>query len=296
MERGNGQSTRSEVAIPVTWFGCLSVKNALMIVNTLLLTSAALWTTLMALYIAQRSQSMQLDDLLISAISLALWSSAVGITFYGMCAIWSEKSGYVEAYFWIQLVHWILDLASTIVFLVFAYRKKDALAQTICASNTNQQLCLNLFNGKLIMLTCGLCIYKALGVYAWYLLFIYRKALVANEKQDAPTLRWLRRASTSSISSMFEKKWWSPSQIPVIKIDFASDAESSASVYSNDSAGYRNVNFGMPQFPSLAAPQQALFASHIGGDALVPGVRDAYPDVPSLPSYSVLGSERGVLR
>jgi hypothetical protein len=295
MEREDGQSTRSEVAIPVTWFGCLSVKNALMVVNTMLLTCAALWTTLMALYIAQRSQSMQLDDLLISASSLALWSSAVGITFYGMCAIWSEKSGYVEAYFWIQLVHWILDLASTIVFLVFAYRKKDALAQTICSSDNNQQLCLNLFNGKLIMLTCGLCIYKALGVYAWYLLFIYRKALVANEKQDAPTLRWLRRASTSSISSMFEKRWWSPSQIPVIKIDFASD-ESSASVYSNDSAGYRNVNFGIPQFPTLAAPQQVLFASHIGGDALVPGVREAYPDVPSLPSYSVLGSERGVLR
>lgn len=86
------------------------------------------------------------------------------LTIRRLCAIWSQKSGYVEAYFWIELVHWTLDLASTIVFLVFAYRKKDALAQTICASDTNQQLCLNLFNGKLIVLTCGLCIYKALGV------------------------------------------------------------------------------------------------------------------------------------
>lgn len=57
MEREDGQSPRSEAAIPVTWFGCISVKNALMVVNTILLASAALWTTLMALYIAQRCSS-----------------------------------------------------------------------------------------------------------------------------------------------------------------------------------------------------------------------------------------------
>jgi hypothetical protein len=245
----------------------------------------------MTIYMAQHLQSLKLEDLLISASSIALWSCAVGITCFGMYAIWAQNTSLVEAYFWTQLVQWVLDLASTTVLLVFAYSKKGVLAQTTCANNKNHQQCLDIFNACLIVMTCGLCVYKITGAYAWYLLFRYRQALIANEKQNPPMLRWLRRASTSSLSSIFEKKWWSPSQIPTIKIDFASD-ESSASVYSNDSAGYRTVNFGMAQYPSLAAPQPAVFASHLGGDV---GPRQAYPDLPTLPYYSVVGSEGGAL-
>lgn len=289
----DGRSSRVDViAPPTTWFGCISVKNALLIISTIVMLCAALWTTLVALHMSQNLQTIKLESLLILASSLALWSSGVGITLYGMYAVWSEKSGLVEAYFWIHLVHWVLDLAIVIVVLVFAHLKKQTLAQAKCPSNPNQQICLAIFNTQLVLLTVGLCIYKIFGAYSWYLLFRYRKNLIAEKKSDAPTLRWLRRASTNSLSSIFEKKrWWSPSQIPVIKIDFASD-ESSASVYSNDSAGYRNVNFGLPQYPTLAAPQQALFPSHVGGNALV---HDAYADLPVLPSYSVVGSGRGAL-
>ena len=52
----NGQPPR-EVEMPLTWFGCINVKNAVLVVNTILLASAALWITLMALYMAQHCLS-----------------------------------------------------------------------------------------------------------------------------------------------------------------------------------------------------------------------------------------------
>jgi len=292
MEKEDGEPPRSELTTPVTWFGCLSIQHALLVLHVMLLTIAILGTTLMAIYLAQHMQVMQVDDLLISASGLTLWGSAVGITTFGMCSIWSKHTGFVEAYFWIQPVLWILDLASMIVLLVFAYRKKDSLAQANCVNSPNLQLCLESFNVRLILMTIGLCIYKIIGAYAWYLLFGYRKALLAID-QDKSLAQWNRRLSASSISSIFERKWWSPSQIPVIKIDFASD-ESSASVYSNDSPGYRNIAFGV-QYPTLAAPQPVAFASHLGGEALAPGATLVYPDAPAPPTYSVVGSQRGAL-
>lgn len=118
--------------------------------------------------------------MLTSAISLALWAIAVGIIIFGcasfwltsrlsltlrrMCAICFQSSGLVEAFFWTQPAHWVLDLASTIVLLVFTYRKKDTLAQASCVNNPSHQICLDLFNGRLIMLTCGLCLYKIIGI------------------------------------------------------------------------------------------------------------------------------------
>jgi len=288
MEKEDGEPPRSELTTPVTWFGCLSVQHALMVLHALLLTTAIAGTTLMAIYLAQHMEVMQVDDLLISASGLAIWASAVGITTFGICAIWSKHTGFVEAYFWLQLVLWILDLASMIVLLVFAYRKKDSLAQASCNNGPNLQLCLETFNVRLVLMTIGLCIYKIIGAYAWYLLFGYRKALLAID-QDKSWVVWNRRSSASSISSIFERKWWSPSQIPVIKIDFASD-ESSASVYSNDSPGYRNVAFGV-QYPTLAVLPQVVFASHLGGEALAPGAGLAYPDAPVLPTLSLVRKE-----
>lgn len=98
----NGEATpRSDLTTPVTWFGCLSVRYALMVLHTMLLTTAILGTTLMAIYLAQHSSSspsaaarrllnssslvelMQVDDLLISASGLTLWASGVGITVFG---------------------------------------------------------------------------------------------------------------------------------------------------------------------------------------------------------------------
>lgn len=292
MEKDGEATPRSDLTTPVTWFGCLSVQHALVVLHTMLLTTAILGTTLMAIYLAQHMELMQVDDLLISASGLTLWASAVGITLFGMGAIWSKHIGFVGAYFWIQPVLWILDLACMIVLLVFAYQKRESLAQASCVNKPNIQLCLETFRARLVLMTIGLCIYKIIGAYAWYLLFGYRKALLAID-HDKASVRWSRRTSASSISSIFEKKWWSPSQIPVIKIDFASD-ESSASVYSNDSPGYRNIAFGV-QYPTLAVLPQAVFASHLGGEALAPGARQAYPDAPSLPTYSVVGSERGAL-
>lgn len=292
MEKEDDKPPRSELTTPVTWFGCLSVQHALMVLHAMLLTIAIVGTTLMAIYLAQRMGVMQVDELLISASGLTLWGSAVGITTFGMYAVWSKHTGFVEAYFWIQPVLWILDLASMIVLLVFAYLKKDSLAQASCGNRPNLQLCLETFNARLVLMTIGLCIHKIIGAYAWYLLFVYRKALLAID-QDKSLAQWNRRLSASSISSIFERKWWSPSQIPVIKIDFASD-ESSASVYSNDSPGYRNVAFGV-QYPTLAAPAQVAFVPHLGGEALAPGARLAYPDAPVLPTYSVVGSQIGAL-
>lgn len=107
-------------------------------------------------------------------------------------------------------------------------------------------------------------------------------------------MRWLKRASTSSLSSLFEKKkWWSPSQVPVIKIDFASD-QSSASSYSNeDSAGYQTTSFGQSTLAAPSAiqvPQQVMFAPYHAGNGLT-----ASHELPALPSYSVVGSSRGAL-
>jgi hypothetical protein len=80
-----------------------------------------------------------------------------------MCAIWSKHTGFVEAYFWVQPVLWILDLASMIVLLVFAYLKKNSLAQASCVNTPNLQLCLETFNVWLVFMTIGLCIYKIIG-------------------------------------------------------------------------------------------------------------------------------------
>jgi hypothetical protein len=86
------------------------------------------------------------------------------------------------------------------------------------------------------------------------------------EKVVPLTLRFLRRQSSgaSSISSYFEKKWWSPSEIPVIKIDFASD-DSSASTYSNESPGYRQVAFGGVNYPTLSTIPPAYHGGGGGG-------------------------------
>ncbi|KAG8805353.1 hypothetical protein FRC17_005552 [Serendipita sp. 399] len=99
---------------------------------------------------------------------------------------------------------------------------------------------------------------------AIYLLHFYRRDLLlqasraeaaaaaaaaAERAQKNPLiLRWLRRTSSSSFSSLFEKgsRWLSGFEIPTIKIDLASD-DSSASAYStDDSAGYRSQQFGLP--------------------------------------------------
>ena len=62
-----------------------------------------------------------------------------------------------------QLIVWILDLASTIVLLVFAYRKQDIASQATCLNQPNHQLCPETPNARLILRTVGLCIYKIIG-------------------------------------------------------------------------------------------------------------------------------------
>ena len=57
MEKEDGEPPRSELTTPVTWFGCLSIQHALLVLHVMLLTIATVGTTLMAIYLAQHSLS-----------------------------------------------------------------------------------------------------------------------------------------------------------------------------------------------------------------------------------------------
>jgi len=273
--------------------GCMTLRNGVMLCSVIILIAGILGVIGAAVYIARNVDTLPWDEISISSTTLSLFSCVVLLTLLGLYAAWKEKSGLIELYLWGFLVHWLLDLASTVVLLVIIHQKWEDIARSSCVTITPLRGCMAPFKMRVILATVILCIYKIFGAYTTYLIFRYRKYLIAQEKQNTPILRWLRRASTSSLSSIFEKKWWSPSQVPVIKIDFASD-QSSASSYSNESAGYRTVSFGQ-LYPSLAVgappqvPPQAIFASHIGD-----GTTASY-ELPALPSYSVVGSERGAL-
>ena len=102
MEKEDGGSLRSDLTTPMTWFGRISVKHALIVLNAIILVIAAVGTTLVAVYMSQQRTSgplttsrrrllnspslvgvMQIEDLLTSASSLTLWSTTIGITVFG---------------------------------------------------------------------------------------------------------------------------------------------------------------------------------------------------------------------
>lgn len=209
------------------------------------------------------ASKLQTDELAVISVSLALFVGVVGLTVFGLYAMWKESSSLVEAYFWIFLLYWFLELASIIILLVIAYPRRDAAALKSCSQQKGYQQCYDLVTICIALAIATLALYKLIGIWAFFTLHRYRQELLSRRAQKNPLiLRWLRRSSTSSFASIFERKrWWSSSEIPTIKVDPASD-DSSVSDYSNDSAGYRSQQFGPPEYPALAPLPQAHLGVH----------------------------------
>lgn len=151
-----------------------------------------------------------------------------------------------------------------------------------------------------------------------YIIFCYRSILYINnedEDEKPQLLRWINR-SNSTASDAPLRKIWTPSGIPTIHIDFASD-QSSASTYSNDSPSYRDTVYG---YPKVTSPPAVVYANHPAGSAINynPGFKYEYEynytrseppqnlpqpqiqpqasheDLPPPPSFSVVvGSHKG---
>jgi len=250
--------------------------------TSIVLVLGSVGVVIIAIYVARNVDTMPLDEIASSSTSLGMLVSLVLLSIFGLLAIWKENTGFIEGYFWMSVAHWFFDLGSTVVLLVVIHQKWRPFADDQCSKITPLEVCVEPYQLKVILFTGYFSFYKLIGAWTCYLIYRYRKELISRDfKKNHPILRWLKRSSASSISSIWkEKKWWSPSGVPVIKIDFASD-QSSASSYSNDPPGYRSVAFGQGA-SNLVAPPQAAYM----GDGIA-----TVHDVPSL-SYLSVGSGR----
>ncbi|KAG9055469.1 hypothetical protein FS842_002137 [Serendipita sp. 407] len=229
-----------------------------------MLTKALLFPLLLFFWIIAKPR---IEVLAVICVNLALFACSVGLSCFGICAIWKENTTLIEAYFWLFLLQWFLELGSVVALLVVIYPDEQP-AESICPGSLSLEDCDDELMANNIAIMSSLSVHKLIGVCALYLLHHYRRdvlqhlqasraeaaeaAAAAERAQKNPLiLRWLRRTSSSSFSSLFERgsKWWTGFEIPTIKIDLASD-DSSASAYSSaDSAGFRSQQFGLPPPP-----------------------------------------------
>ncbi|KAG8869068.1 hypothetical protein FRC20_002217 [Serendipita sp. 405] len=246
--------------------GWANWRKAACIATLVILLLGLMGTILWCLYIGNHPKP-RIEVLAVICVNLALFACSVGLSCFGICAIWKENTTLIEAYFWLFLLQWFLELGSVVALLVVIYPDEQP-AESICPGSLSLEDCDDELMANNIAIMSSLSVHKLIGVCALYLLHHYRRdvlqhlqasraeaaeaAAAAERAQKNPLiLRWLRRTSSSSFSSLFERgsKWWTGFEIPTIKIDLASD-DSSASAYSSaDSAGFRSQQFGLPPPP-----------------------------------------------
>jgi len=223
--------------------------------------------------IALSGRSMRHVDLLVATTSLSLWASLFAVCVLGLYATWRDRLQLFNIFWFAFLCHWILDLASSVVFLVIAYQRDVTHpSNESCLGHGLEPGCVIPVTLMLVVVTIGLCLFKVIAVYALYEMYKYRLALLSRSQH--PSLPTHTKASGKSISppvrlspllpfkykskafpkSPRQGRPWPPTNIPTIKIDLASD-QSSASSYSNGSSGPGSAGFAVFEFaakyPSL---------------------------------------------
>ena len=212
-------------------------------------------------------------------------------TIYRLYATWKGRIKAFTVFWFAFLCHWVLDLASTIAFLVVAYQRDVTNpASSTCLERGLEPGCTVPVNLMLVIVTVGLCLFKILAACkylrcsllpstrltvfldALYVLYKYRRTLLSRSQHSSPTtksspkslspstparlspLSRFRAKSKAFPRSPRQGRPWPPPDIPTIKVDLASD-QSSASSYSNSSSGPGSAGFAVFEFaakyPSL---------------------------------------------
>jgi len=225
----------------------------------------------MGVNIAQNGASMRHVDSLVAATSLSLWAFLFVTCLLGLYATWRDRLRLFTVFWFAFLFHWVLDLVSTIGFLIVAYQR-DAIQSSseTCLRHGLGPGCTVPVDVMLVIVTVILCLFKVITAYALYVMYKHRLTLARSQHPPSPTHK---KSSPKSISpstptrlSPFKPKFkafaksprqgrpWPPTNIPTIKIDLASD-QSSASSYSNGSSGTGSAGFAVFEFaakyPSL---------------------------------------------
>ena len=207
-------------------------------------------------------------------------------TIYRLYATWRDRLKLFTTFWFAFLCHWVLDLASTVVFLVVAYQRDVTHpSDEVCLEHGLEPGCVVPINVMFVIVTTGLCLFKIIAACkylrfstfprmhltilldALYIMHKYRLALLSRSQQPfSPTQTKSGQKSLSPSApvhrpslSPFKPKYktfpksprqgrpWPPTNIPTIKIDLASD-QSSASSYSNGSSGPGSAGFAVFEF------------------------------------------------